>query len=760
MKKRILPMLLALMMLLTLLPTSAFAVTSLKSVDITIELPKGGDDFDWSYAPTVKSFKSGNIDLLANGAGILSARWNGDYDTDDYGNLYFRSGGSYQVTLQLMFGSGYCTAGTTASTGETVATPSTFSATVNGVAATVRNNTSTYYPTIEVTLKLEGEALSDTEKAEKNAEWEALTQTRRAMYPPRTKAEAETYYRDNMPEKVVVVTDPEGKDLMANREAMTTLVLNVSTANTMTDYIANEDDLKEIWLSPAVDPYKFIAAMAQSQYSVIGGSYYYEGSAAIPLYLADATVFMPESRVSEFLQQSAASGYAGAAFRIKCYSGSDAVAAQKAGASAAKDICTKHSYTEQIRSADRVYHFADCNDVDLYYYSCAYCGKCEYNANHVDYSIKLRNQGLLDSLLLNVKTTQAHSSSYAELPADSAYIGVNAAGEHVWWYGCDLCGVYSRYDINTYDYQASGNAMTFADYKTAWTAALKTQEALALGSTERYPNTFTLPLKSDAKMSTWAQSDVNLALNDDLLDTALLGKDYTKSISRLQFCSVAVKLAETLTGKTLPAAPAGTFTDTDNSYVLKAYAAGITTGTSATTFSPSSTLTRQQMATFLYRTLRYVEQHSDYSYTDYTSKLSNYTDSSQVQSWASEAMAFMNALDLVKGTSATTLSPNGTCTIEQAVAVAERSVYAHLLGWYQVKPATGYSPTSSLGTANMNGFSLREGDYVWVTGRRFGAYNTLTGLKNNLDSVYVPILNPFNGQATYMKNGDLIPVRG
>lgn len=757
--KKVLNMLISAVLCIALLPISALAApTTLSHVDLTIELPKGGDLFDPSYTPSVTSFTSGGVNLLENGAGFLSVRWDGDCDLDGNGVPYFRGGGTYLVSLQLSFGSGYCTVGTTASTGETVATPETFSATVNGKAATVHRNCSTYYPTVDVTLKLEGEALSAAEKAEKNAEWAQLTKTRRAMLTPRTRDEAETYNRDNTPENVVVVTDPEGKDLMSALEGMTTLVLNVNNANTMTDYIANSSYLKEIWLSPDSDPYTFISAMSKSQYSAVGGAYRYESSAAIPLYLADATVFIPESRVSEFLQSSKAMGYAGAAFSIKSYSGSDVLAAQSKGASAAKELCTSHSYTEQIRSADRVYHFADHDNLDLYYYSCAFCGKCEYNPNHVAYSTKLQNDAAFDSLLLNLKCTQRHSTN-AELPADSVYIGVNAAGEHVWWQSCELCGVFSRYAINSYDHKASGNAATFADYNAAWTAALKLQEAQALGSTERYPGTFTLPLKSDAKMSTWAQSDVNLALNDDLLDTALLGGDYTKNITRLQFCSVAVKLAETLIGKEIPPAPSDTFSDTDNLYVRKAYSAGITGGVTATTFDPAGTLNRQQMATFIYRALRYAEKNSDCRYTDYTSKLSSYTDSWAIQSWANEAMAFMNALDLIKGTSATALNPDGLCTIEQAVAVAERSVYAHLIGIYQVKPATAYSATSTLGNAKMSGYALREGDYVWVTGRRYGTYNVFSKESDNLPHVYVPIQNPFNGQSSEMKNGDLVPVR-
>lgn len=657
-----------------------------------------------------------------------------------------------------MFGPGYCTAGTTAFTGETVVTPETFSATVNGVTATVQRNGSTYYPEITVTLKLEGEALSATEKAEKNAEWEALTKTRRAMYEPRTYAEAETYNYDNAPEKLITVTSPEGKELddRETRAGMTTLIMDTGNAHKLLMYVANSS-LKEIWISPEVDPCEFIKAIKTEQWNTITKSYRYESGADVPLYLAKGTVFIPESRTNEYMQYVKDHGYIGGAFSIKCYSGNDVYAAQKAGASATKEICTNHSYTEQIRSADRCYHFADCDNLDLYYYSCAYCGKCEYNPNHVDYSIPQKQDPAFEGLLTTLKCNLAHPTN-AELPADSVYIGVNAAGEHIWWQSCEHCGVFSRYDMNIYDYQGTGNAMPYEDYKAAYATALKQQEVQAMNSTERYPGTFTMPLKSDAKMSVWAQSDVNLALNDDLLDTAILGGDYTKNITRLQFCSVAVRLAETLTGKSLPAASASTFADTDNAYALKAYATGITTGTSATTFEPNATLTRQQMATFIYRTLRYVEKNSDYSYTDYTSKLANYTDNGQVQSWATEAMAFMNALDLVKGTTDTTLNPNGKCTIEQAVVVAERSVYAHLIGWYQVKPRQVMSNVEA-SSASMGGYAIRAGEYVWVTGRRYGNYNTFSEKNQNLPYVTVPIINPFNGQAGEMSNGDLVPVR-
>lgn len=760
--KKVLCILLVAVLCLGLLPTSAFAATTLSHVDITIELPNGGDAFDFSYIPVVTSFTGDGADLLANGAGIMSANWIGDYSLDDNMIPYFRNGIGYQVTLQLMFGSGYCTNGTMAETGEIVAIPEIFSATVNGVAATVRRNTSTYYPTIEVNLTLDGEVFNAEQKSKRNEEWEEIKKARRAMNTPRTRAEAENHNRGNIPEKAVVVTDPEGRDLVENQENMTAVVFNVNTAEKMADYIAGSPYLKEIWLSPEVDPYKFMSKLRQAQRNIIGGYWYWEVSAAIPMYLAEGTIFIPESRVSEFRQtidDKEFNGYIGGALTIKCYSGDDVVAAQKAGASAAKEICTTHKYTAQIKSADRVCHFADHDDHYRYYYSCGYCGKCEYNPSHLGYDNELLSLGYIN--FDTYKSIQRHSTVHGELPADSVYIGVNSAGDHVWWNSCELCGVFDHYSVNEYDWKATGTPMSFEEYKASIVdAGNKKLEEQALNSTERYyPGTFSLPLKSDAYMSEWAQSDVNFALNDNLLDTSMLGSDYTQNITRLQFCSVAVKLAEELTEKSITPASSNTFTDTSNAYALKAYAAGITSGVTSTEFDPNGTLTRQQMAAFLYRTLRYVEKNSDYSYTDYTSKLANYTDSWSIQDWAEEAMAFMNALDLIKGTTDTTIDPDGICTIEQAVAVAGRSVYAHLIGWYQVNPAKNVSPTSELGNAKVGNRKLREGNYVWVTGRRYGAKTSVASESIGMDYLNVPIINPFNGQASDMKYGDLIPVR-
>lgn len=489
------------------------------------------------------------------------------------------------------------------------------------------------------------------------------------------------------------------------------------------------------------------------------------GTSQTPFNRSDGILFISESAASVLKEKIGGAWYPTPAFTIKVYSGTDVYAAQKAGASAATtEFCTNHRYTAQIRAIDRVYTFPTCNTAELYYYSCETCGKCEYNPNHTDYDHTM-TAAELDACKLTIGMNGSYDT---ELPNDSAYIGVNAAGRHVWWLSCNTCGRSSKYDqlnVTDRDRVVSGmHQMSFEEYRASTLASLNRYEEQVLNSILTMPYTFTLSRKSDAIISDWAQSDVNFALNDNLLDTALLGSDYTQNISRLQFCSVAVKLAEELTGKSIVPADVNTFADTSDTYVLKAYAAGIATGTSDTAFDPNGTLDRQQMAVFLYRTLRYVENNSDYKYTSYTSKLESYTDNARVQSWAEESMAFMNAIDLIKGNTDNTLNPDGLCTIEQAIAVADRCVYAHQLGWYQVEPhkyMLDYDGTQrgESFTKISKSCKFDTGKYIWVTGRRFNLNYTLDIAGNSTEEGQLPFYNTYTGQIMSIDYQDVIPVR-
>ena len=452
-------------------------------------------------------------------------------------------------------------------------------------------------------------------------------------------------------------------------------------------------NLEELWLGPNVDVADFLVAYADAQFGLSGSE------ALIPLTSKSSetqklTLFVSDKSLPNGFTGDwnvvkstiADDGYMELGtgpfrrFQSRLYSG-DVLEAFKKGPSAAYEWCTQHDYSEIINTADRVYQMISCTQPTLYYYSCSKCGKCEYNPNHVARSLPhlagdyymLRDRS--DHHLLDRNLSEKY------------YIGVNSRGERVYWKSCTMCGgIYNEVEPDqqpTTPEWACENATVTKDYVNI---------AFAVKN-DRYVS---------AKMSQWAQNEVQWASQNGILDLSLLGNDYTKPITRLQFASIAVKLAEVLTDKAIAPAEAGTFTDTDNAYALKAYASGITSGVSATEFNPDGTLTRQQMATFIHRALMYVRDNTNIRYTIYTPELEKYSDNWAIQDWARTPMGFMNALGLVKGVSGTAIDPDGKCTIEQAVVVANRSVNADQIGWYQ----------SNAGSTNRGALTLiYEHDY-------------------------------------------------
>ena len=93
----------------------------------------------------------------------------------------------------------------------------------------------------------------------------------------------------------------------------------------------------------------------------------------------------------------------------------------------------------------------------------------------------------------------------------------------------------------------------------------------------------------------------------------------------------------------------------------------IVKGTSATTFAPNDSITREQMAANLYR-------YAQYKGYDVTKKadLSGYSDNGQVSAYAKEALAWANAAKLINGVTNTTLAPQGNATRAQVSAILHR----------------------------------------------------------------------------------------
>ena len=172
--------------------------------------------------------------------------------------------------------------------------------------------------------------------------------------------------------------------------------------------------------------------------------------------------------------------------------------------------------------------------------------------------------------------------------------------------------------------------------------------------------------------SSWAQAEIDAADAAGLIPELNGDPSWQDNITRLQFAQLAVCLTEKATGETLSAAPASTFADCTDVDVRKAYAAGIVNGTSDTTFSPDGKLTREQLATMLWRAAGYIQQKTGETVLTAGGSLTGYSDANRVSAYAKEAVGALAKNNIMQGTSETELSPQANCSVEQSVLLAYR----------------------------------------------------------------------------------------
>lgn len=98
-----------------------------------------------------------------------------------------------------------------------------------------------------------------------------------------------------------------------------------------------------------------------------------------------------------------------------------------------------------------------------------------------------------------------------------------------------------------------------------------------------------------------------------------------------------------------------------------AAATGITTGGNDGLFRPDDSITREQLATFLYR----YNRHKGY-FTLAFADLSTFPDVGQVSSYAKDALSWANGAKLVNGTGDGRLNPSGGATRGQAAPILHR----------------------------------------------------------------------------------------
>lgn len=173
---------------------------------------------------------------------------------------------------------------------------------------------------------------------------------------------------------------------------------------------------------------------------------------------------------------------------------------------------------------------------------------------------------------------------------------------------------------------------------------------------------------NDVTAGDWFTSDVIYVTLTGLMNGTGDGFSPNNNINRAQLVTVLYRMAgePEVTGE-------NPFTDVPDGQwytdaVLWAAENGITEGTSETTFAPNSALSREDMATLLYRFADFETEEP----IEITGDLSGYTDADLVADYAVDAMTWAVGEGVISGIGNNTLAPDNTASRAQMATVLTR----------------------------------------------------------------------------------------
>lgn len=169
--------------------------------------------------------------------------------------------------------------------------------------------------------------------------------------------------------------------------------------------------------------------------------------------------------------------------------------------------------------------------------------------------------------------------------------------------------------------------------------------------------------------SDWAQDLLRQAYDKNLI-TDRTSSGFQTQITRLQFAELAVNLIEQVTGQAI-APSSQSFTDTDDQMVLKAVAAGVTSGKGEGLFAPGDQITRQEICVMLNKVIQYVDaaQGTDTLTNPSTQLDAKVTDGDQIDSWAVSAVALLTNNGLMSGKEGGRVAPQDNTQVEEAIVL-------------------------------------------------------------------------------------------
>lgn len=190
--------------------------------------------------------------------------------------------------------------------------------------------------------------------------------------------------------------------------------------------------------------------------------------------------------------------------------------------------------------------------------------------------------------------------------------------------------------------------------------------------------------------SQWAKEEVNEAHGAGLVPYLMVDEDLTEIITREKFAAIAVHLYQNLSGDYFDVVMSRDITDTPftdcsensdySSYIAAAYELGITKGTGQTTFSPQDNISREQLATMLFRVLELAGNEGAYTIDEMfdINSVRKFYDDADISDYAAESVYFMAENGIIKGVDGAHFAPLDNATKEQAILISLRC--ANLFG--------------------------------------------------------------------------------
>ncbi len=183
---------------------------------------------------------------------------------------------------------------------------------------------------------------------------------------------------------------------------------------------------------------------------------------------------------------------------------------------------------------------------------------------------------------------------------------------------------------------------------------------------------FSVHARAFAGVAPYFEDEVAAAQAAGLIPELLLDADLSQPITRAEFCHIALRAFEVLTGMPTVFHAQNYFTDTHDAAIDAAYVLGIVHGRGDGTFAPDSPITRIELFQMLYNLMLAIDYSVSIPAQDLPGYLSPFSDGAQVQSWGIEATSALLKLGLVNGVGDAVLDPTGYASRAQGLVLAMR----------------------------------------------------------------------------------------